>query len=209
MAAKKPATKPTAAAKKAAPRKAAAKTPTTKKAAAGVAPVETPSKMGAQPVEKPAKRPARRPPGAPPVQKTRVVIPMDVYEPNKDAIKAPLKENGLKWNFLGEGKGLYKMPDGGVHCFTQFRDDGVHYSVWGENETAKKAILAAWRGILGDAGWAKATASGEKATQAEQAQAESEAMRLWKMAEPQPRPGEPEFFFKKRIAEWEAKKPSA
>lgn len=202
------------AAKKAATKKAA-KAPAAKKApVAGVktkavAPVEKPSKVSAkQPVEKPAKKPAaRRPPGAPPVEKTRVVIAMDVYEPNKDAIKAPFKEHGLKWNFLGEGKGLYKLPDGGVHCFTQFKDDGVHYSVWGENAAVKNAILDHWRHLLGEAGWTKATTSGEAATAAEQAQAESDAMRLWKLAEPQARPGEPEFFLKKRIAEWQAKKP--
>lgn len=198
-----------AAAKKAA-KAPAAKKSATKKAVVkkAVAPVEKPSKVSGQPVEKPAKKPAaRRPPGSPPVEKTRVVIAMDVYEPNKDAIKAPFKEHGLKWNFLGEGKGLYKMPDGGVHCFTQFKDDGVHYSVWGENVAVKTAILDRWRGILGEEGWTKATTTGEAATAAEQAQAESEAMRLWKLAEPQPRPGEPEFFLKKRVAEWQAKKP--
>lgn len=188
--------------------KPAAKKPATKKAVAKK-PVEKPSKASAtQPVEKPARKPAaRRPPGSPPVERTRVVVPMDVYEANKDAIKAPFKEHGLKWSFLGEGKGLYKTPDGGVHCFTQFKDDGVHYSVWGDDAAVKGAILDRWRDVLGEALWERATARGEEAVAAEKAQAESEAMRLWRLAEPQPRPGEPDFFLKKRRAEWEAKKP--
>jgi len=157
------------------------------------------------PAEKAAKAPA-----APrvPVEKTRVVVPMDVYDARKDDVKAPLKEAALKWNFLGEGKGLYKREDGGVHCFVQFRDDGVHYSVWGADKPAWERILAAWRALLGEEGWAKATATGVEATQAERAQQESEAVRLWKMAEPQRRPGEPDLFFRKRLAEWEAKRPA-
>lgn len=166
------------------------------------------------PVEKsaapePAKKPVtRRAPGAPSIQKTRVVVPMDVYEANKDTIKAPFKEHEMKWNFLGEGKGLYKRPDNGIHCFVQFKDDGVHYSIWGDDEPRVQKVLGAWRALLGEEGWKKATTSGEEAGAAEAKQAESEAMRLWKLAEPQARPGEPEFFLKKRIAEWQAKRPA-
>lgn len=133
---------------------------------------------------------------------------MDIYEAHKDAMKAPFKEHALKWNFLGEGKGLYKRPDGGVHCFTQFKDDGVHYSIWGDDKKAVGEILATWRLVLGEEGWARATASGEQAAVAEQAQQESEALKLWKMAEPQRRAGEPDLFFNKRLAEWQAKKPA-
>lgn len=178
----------------------------TRKKAAAPAPIEAAAAPPADDAPPPKKAP-RRPTGAPPVEKLRVVVPMDVYEPNKDAIKAPLKEHGLKWNFLGAGKGLYKRPDGGVHCFTQFQDDGVHYSVWGDDAAAKEEILGAWRGLLGEDAWTRATAQGEKASVAEAQHAESEAMRLWRMAKPQARPGEPEFFLKKRIAEWQAKRP--
>lgn len=156
----------------------------------------------------PKKAPARRPPGSPPIERKRVVVAMDVYEPNKDAVKAPLKEAGLKWNFLGEGKGLYKREDGGVHCFTQFKDDGVHYSLWGSDTKARDAILAAWRKLLGEERWRVATAAGEQAVAAEKAEQETEAVRLWRMAEPQRRPGEPDLFFQKRMAEWQAKRPA-
>lgn len=142
-----------------------------------------------------------------PVSKTRVVVPMDFYEPNKDAVKAPFKEHMLKWNFLGEGKGLYKREDGGVHCFTQFKDDGVHYSVWGADKAVCERILAAWRKLLGEEMWTKATTSGEKAVAEEKAQEESEALKLWKLAQPQRRPGEPDLFYQKRLTEWEAKRP--
>lgn len=178
--------------KEPAPRKTAAKKPVAKEA----------DKKAA------AKPPARRAPGAPPVHKTRVVIPMDLYEPHKDVIKAPFKEHEMKWNFLGEGKGLYKRADNGVHCFVQFKDDGVHYSIWGDDTPRVEGILGAWRVFLGEEGWAKATASGEQAAASEKQEAESEAMRLWRLAEPQPRPGEPELFLKKRLAEWQAKKPT-
>ena len=187
-------------------RKAAAKKPPPKKAPAKkAAPAKKPAKLAA-----PGKavKPARpREPRAP-VERFRVVVPMDVYEPNKDAVKAPLKERGLKWTFLGQGQGLYKREDGGVHCFTQFKDDGVHYSLWGEDKAARDGILADWRRVLGEERFAQATASGEQAAAAEKRQEESEALRLWRLAEPQRRPGEPDFFFQKRMAEWQAKRPA-
>ena len=197
-------------------RKAPAKTPkkpakkavkrTVKKAVKkAVAAVKRVAKKAAAAKRAPAKR---RPPGAPPIERTRVVIPMDVYEPQKDAIKAPLKGAELKWNFLGEGKGLYKRADGGVHCFTQFLDDGVHYSLWGDDKPAVNGILSAWRSLLGEEAYAKATTRGDQAAAQEQQQKESEALRLWRLGEPQRRPGEPDLFFQKRLAEWQARRPA-
>lgn len=157
----------------------------------------------------PAKAPAARKAAAekkPPVQRTRVVFPKEVYEPRKDAIKAPFKEHGLKWSYLGEGKGLYKRE--GVHVFTQFLDDGVHYSLWGDDQAAVAAILGAWEALLGRSFVQEAQAAGEVAARAEEAHKESEAMRLWRLQEPQRRPGEPDFFFSRRVAEWQAKKPA-
>lgn len=177
-----------------------------KKAAPGK-PKPAAKKAAAPPAS--AKKPApKRDPSKGPVVKTRVVVPMDVYDAQKEAVKAPFREHEMKWNFLGEGRGLYKRLDNGVHCFVQFKDDGVHYSVWGDDAKRRDAILAAWRKILGEAGWTKATASGEAAVQAEAAQVESEALKLWRMQEPQPRAGEPEFFLKKRRDEWLAKRPT-
>ncbi|HET6404185.1 MAG TPA: hypothetical protein VFH78_06020 [Candidatus Thermoplasmatota archaeon] len=191
MAARKPTTKKgageTGGAKK--PKKAATAKPKGELVVTKKARAEADASADAE--AKPATKKAVKAPAAPrvPVEKTRVVVPMDVYDARKDDVKAPLKEAALKWNFLGEGKGLYKREDGGVHCFVQFRDDGVHYSVWGADKPACERILTAWRALLGEEGWAKATATGVEATQAERAQQESEAVRLWKMAEPQRRPG--------------------
>lgn len=178
-----------------APAKKAAKKASVKKAAKA-------------PKEKPAPEKAAKPKATSkaPVHKERVVFPKDVYEPNKDAIKAPFKEHALKWNYLGEGKGLYKRD--GLHVFAQFLDDGTHYSLWGDDQPAVKAILAAWEKLLGRSFVQEAQAAGEAAAKAEEKEKESEAMRLWKLQEPQRRPGEPDFFFTKRVAEWQAKKPS-
>lgn len=195
-------------AKDATPKKAAKKT-TSKTAAKPDAPAK-PKRSPAAPDAAPAVKPARAPKAdaAPraPVEKVRVVIPMAVYDPRKDEIKAPIKAAALKWNFLGEGKGLYKRD--GLHVFTQFMDDGVHYSVWGDDKPAVKALLDAWRAMLGDSVFQQAQAAGEAAVKAEAQEKESEALRLWKLQEPQRRPGEPDFFFKKRVDEWAAKKPA-
>jgi len=198
-------------AQKSAATKAPARKAAVKKAPASKGPAAKPaSKKPAQqaPSAKGKKVVARRPPGSPPIQKTRVVVPMDFYEPNKDAIKAPFKKHELKWNFLGEGKGLYKRADGGVHCFTQFKDDGLHYSIWGDDKKAVGDVLSTWRALLGEARWSQASASGEEAAAAELKEKESEAVQLWKLGEPQRRPGEPELFFQKRIAEWQSKRPA-
>ena len=189
---------------KAAARKATAKQP------AAESPVKKAAKPPARKAAAPADGPKPKAPAPaekrPPVHKERVVFPKDVYEPQKDAIKAPFKEHGLKWNYLGEGKGLYKRD--GLHVFAQFLDDGTHYSLWGEDQAAVKAILAAWEKLLGRSFLQEAAAAGEAAAQAEEAEKESEAVRLWKLQEPQRRPGEPDFFFTKRVAEWQAKKPA-
>lgn len=188
----------------------AATKPATPKKAAPAKKAEPAKKSARAPGKVPGKVPAKKAAAAPrtPVQKTRVVIPMDFYEPHKDDIKAPFKEHTLKWNFLGEGKGLYKREDSGVHCFTQFKDDGVHYSIWGADKATCEKILGAWRKLLGEEMWVRATTSGEAAVAAEQAQQESEALKLWKLAQPQRRPGEPDLFYNKRLAEWQAKKPA-
>jgi hypothetical protein len=193
---------------------------------ATVAKKKAEAKPSAKPPPKPAKKaatskaprpkkvPATKPPAAakrPPVErarveKTSVVIPLDYYEPHKDAIKAPLKEHGLKWTFLGEGKGLYKREKE-VHCFTQFKDDGVHYSIWGDDKAAVRAILDAWRALAGEDRFAGFTASGRQAAAAESQRNESDELRLWRLGEPQRRPGEPDFFYQKRVDEWKARRP--
>lgn len=192
------------AAKKAAIRAPPAQATKPKKAAAPKAPVASSAKV-LKPKAAKAAAPAEK---KGPVQKTRIVFPKDHYEPNKDAIKAPFKANGMKWNYLGEGKGLYKREKE-LHCFTQFMDDGVHYSLWGDDKAGVEKILAAWRKLVGEDAFAKFVAQGEKAGKAEEQEKESEAVRLWKLGEPQARPGEPDFFFKKRHDEWLAKRPAS
>jgi hypothetical protein len=178
--------------------KKAAKAPA-KKAAA------KPKAKAAEP--KPAKKAAQP---RTPVHKEKVVIAHDVYEPNKDAIKAPLKRYELTWSYLGEDavgkRGLYKKD--GVNVFAHFKDDGVHYDVWGSDQKTVDAILRAWRDLLGTKIMAAAKEAGVEAAAQEQAQQESEALKLWRLQEPQRRPGEPDFFFDKRRAEWDAKKPT-
>ena len=201
--ARKAATKATPARK--APGKAPAKKVAAKKAPPKKASVKEAPAPAAPPAEAPAK--PKRTPAAPraPVSKERVVVPKDAYEARKDEIKAPLKEHGLKWQYLGEGKGRYHKE--GVNLFVQFLDDGVHYSLWGDDQATVKAIVAAWRALLGEAVFAQAAAQGVEAERQEEAQKESDAIRLWKLQEPQPRPGEPDFFFRKRVEEWQAKRP--
>lgn len=207
-AAKRPTPKPAAPKppKPAAPPKATdepARAPA-KKRAAKAADVASKDPAAAPPAAKPKRTPA---PPQPPVEKRRVVFPKDVYEARKDEIKAPLKERGLKWQYLGEGKGRYAKE--GVNLFAQFLDDGVHYSLWGSDQATVDALLAAWRAMLGDSIFQEAVTQGAKAAVAEEQTRESEAVRLWKLQEPQRRPGEPDLFFRKRVAEWESKRPAA
>lgn len=212
----KPAAKKAAAkkapAKTAAPRKAPAKKVIKKAAPKEAPPRKAPAKAEAAAQSAPAQEAPAKPRKAAaskqprtPVEKVRVVVPMDVYEPRKDEIKAPLRQHELKWQYLGEGKGRYHKE--GVNLFVQFLDDGVHYSIWGDDKATVKAVVDAWRALLGESVFAQAAAQGEAAARKEEAEKESDALSLWKLGEPQRREGEPDFFFKKRFAEWEAKRP--
>lgn len=190
-------------AKRADPTKASARRATAKEPAPKPASANRVQKAAAAKDAKPSK-PASSP--RTPVEKTRVVFPKDVYEPRKDEIKAPFKAAGLKWNYLGEGKGLYKKE--GVNVFAHFLDDGTHYSLWGDDKATVTEILAKWETLLGRSFIQEAKAAGEAAKKAEASAQESEALRAWKLQEPQRRPGEPDLFFKKRTDEWLAKKPA-
>ena len=176
-----------------------AKKAAAKKAAAKKQPTTTPD-------ETPAAAPPAATEAAPQRPKERIVFPKALYEERKDDIKAPLKTHDLKWQFLGQGKGRYHAE--GVNVFVMFTDDGVDYSVWGTDQATVDALLAAWRGILGTQGFAQAEALGAQAAEAEAAARESEAVRFWKLQEPQRRAGEPDFFFNKRMDEWRAKRPT-
>lgn len=190
-------------------KKASKKAPLPKKAAAKKAPA--PKKAAApEPAAKKAPTPTKKA-AKPPVQKTKVIVPHDVYEAKKDELKAPLKAREMKWSYLGEDaggkRGLYKTE--GLHVFAHFKDDGVHYDVWGDDKAGVAAVLSSWRKTLGDAIMDAAKAAGATAAVEEKAAQESEALKLWRLQEPQRRPGEPDFFLEKRRAEWQATKPSA
>lgn len=152
-----------------------------------------------------AKKAARRPADAPPVAKRLVAFPKEAYEARKDEVKAPLKEHGLKWQYLGEGQGRYHKE--GVNVFVRFKDDSVHYALWGEDAATLDAILAAWRTAFGVEATAEAPKDPAPVAAAAPAE-ESEALRLWRIQEPQRRPGEPDLFFAKRTDEWRARRPA-
>ncbi|GEM_PF-5941915 len=189
-------------------KKAPVKKEPAKKAPAKKAPAKqaAPKKAAAPAKKAPAQKAAAKGPSFP---VESIVIPMDVYEPNKDAIKAPIKDLGMKWSYLGEDtegkKGIYRRDD--LNVFAHFKDDGVHYTLRGQNHDEAKKLLAAWRGILGSRAMAAAKEAGAEAAAKQEAAQESEALRLWRLQEPQPRPGEPDFFLQKRKAEWQAKRP--
>lgn len=145
---------------------------------------------------------------APPQGKRDVALAKTLYDEQKDAIKAPFKKHGLKWQYLGEGKGRYHKD--GVSVFVLFADDQVHYSLSGSDRATQDAILDAWKDLLGADALAEAGKKGEQAAaeQARQPEPESEEMRLWRLQEPQRRPGEPDFFYRKRTEEWNARKPT-
>lgn len=138
------------------------------------------------------------------VEKRNYLIPKDVYDTQKDAIKAPIKQHGLKWQYLGEGKGRYHKE--GVNLFVQFQDDGVHYALWGSDAQTTDALVEAWRALLGEPALAAASEEGAAVVEAAKEEEESDALRLWRLQEPHRRPGEPDFFFEKRLQEWRAKK---
>lgn len=175
-----------------------------------------PSEKAAAPAkERPSRKAAAKAPKAAPPEpegapakggRTNVVFPMDVYQERKDEIKAPFKEHGLKWKFLGEGKGRYVKE--GVDVFVQFGEDGAHYALSGTDRATIDAILAVWKEGFGARFLEEAEAAGEVAAEAQVAEALSEEMRIWKLGEPQRRAGEPDYFFKRRTEEWLARKPA-
>lgn len=123
---------------------------------------------------------------------------MSTYEPNKDAIKKPFKDLGMKWQFLGEGRGRYATK--GVQAFVQFAEAGADFTVWGEDAKKVKKILDAWEPFRSKE-FTKEVLSAEKDLALE------EAVRTWELSRPTRQPGEPETFFARRLAEWEARDP--
>lgn len=123
---------------------------------------------------------------------------MTTYEPNKDAIKKPLKDLGMKWQFLGEGRGRYATK--GAQAFVQFAEAGADFTVWGEDAKKVKKILDAWEPF-------RSKEFTKEVLSAEGDLALEEAVRTWNLSKPSRQSGEPETFFARRIAAWEASDP--
>lgn len=205
-------TKPSAATSATKPAKATKppKVPTGVVARTKTAPATSRAATNALPAKAASKAPSSAkgksiPPG-PGAPKERVLFPKALYESNKDAIKAPLKANGFQWQYLGEGKGRYHRDH--VAIFVEFKDEGTDYHIRFTDKSVVDALLAEWRKILGAEAFEAAREQAVIAEQAEAQQAESEAVRLWKLGEPQRRDGEPDRFLKRRRDEWLARKPS-
>ncbi|HVL47004.1 MAG TPA: hypothetical protein VM889_00435 [Candidatus Thermoplasmatota archaeon] len=191
-------TRPRAKAAAAKPTRTRAKAASKPASAERAAKAAKPTRAKPRIAEAPGK-PAEKAPGK--QNHHRRLFALDVYEANKNEIKAPFKALGMKWQYLGPGKGRYAKE--GVQAFVQFKDEGADFSVWGPDAEAVAIILAAWKPLGSDAAEAAAAA-----TEAEAEAAESEAMRLWRLAKPVPRPGEPEGFYRRRLAEWDARRPA-
>lgn len=181
--------------------KAAAKRPRAKKTAAPPRATDDADVPAAAPKAAPSEKPAG-------TGKQDVVFPKAFYDERKDEIKAPFKQHKLKWQYMGEGRGRYHKE--GVSVFVLFADEKVHYSISGADRTTIDAMLAAWKEQLGADVLQEARASGEVAAaeKAKEPEPESEEMRLWRLQEPQRRPGEPDFFLRKRTEEWQARRPA-
>lgn len=123
----------------------------------------------------------------------RLLLPMSAYSANKDAIKAALKEEAMSFQHLGRGQGRYYNET--VQVFAKWGDRDADYTLRGDAVVVEKLA-----GILKGMG---ATDFTEEA----KAQEEAAEVTAWKLEKPAPRPGEPEFFLKKRLAEWEARDP--
>ncbi|HVL87790.1 MAG TPA: hypothetical protein VM681_07305 [Candidatus Thermoplasmatota archaeon] len=128
-------------------------------------------------------------------RKERVVFPHDVYGPNKDDIKAPIKEMGLKWQFLGEGRGRWTGP--GVTVFLQTTEHGQDMTVSGDAAKVQR-VLDAWKP------YRAATREAEKEVLGAE---EDVARTIWRIDRPVQQPGEPASFYARRLAEWKAKEP--
>lgn len=210
-AADKPAAKKPASGKPAAKKRSAAKpaaevvvTKTARKPAPEASPKG--GKTVAAAAAAPKKDKAKSVPPGPGAPKDRVLFPKDVYEANKDAIKAPLKAHGFAWQYLGEGKGRYHRDH--VAIFVEFKDEGTDYHIRYTDNAVVDALLREWKRILGADAFAAAKREAVEAEQAEAAKAESEAVALWRLGEPKRREGEPETFYKRRLDEWLARKPA-
>lgn len=123
----------------------------------------------------------------------RLIFPIGLYSEKKDAIKAALKEHDLKFQYMGAGQGRYF--DDKVTIFAKWGDVNADYTLRGDAGVVE-ALSTAWKAL----GATDFTEEGK-------AQEEAAEVKAWKLEEPQRRPGEPDFFFRKRVGEWDARDP--
>ncbi len=135
----------------------------------------------------------------------RVLFEMSYYSDNKAQIKEPLKDLGLSWRFLGREdgntKGLYSGDD--VSVFVLYTSEHADFTIRGDDEEKKQAILDAWSSM-------PTLDPDEDAAPASPAeQQRSKQVRIWEFKKPTRRPGEPDALYERRLEAWEEKDPRA
>lgn len=133
----------------------------------------------------------------------RVLFPMSYYSDHKDDVKAPLKELGLTWQFLGreEGntKGRYSGED--VSVFVMYTDRHADFTISGADEEKKQAILDAW------AQMPTLTPEEDDVPPSPAEQEEAKEVRVWRFKKPTQRPGEPDVLYERRLEAWREEDP--
>lgn len=134
----------------------------------------------------------------------RIRFDMGVYSDNKDAIKAPIKDQDLTWQFLGREqgntKGRYSGDD--VEVLALYTDEHAEFTISGTDAEAIDAILEGWEAFPYEE---VEIEDDEVVTQAEEEQRVEVA--VWQFKKPTRRPGEPEHFYERRLEEWKAQDP--
>lgn len=136
-------------------------------------------------------------------RRERVIFPMSYYSENKDAVKAPFKELGLTWRYLGQDKGDTKGRYTGddVSVFVLYSSEHADFTVEGTDPEAIETILAAWEDMP------TLAPEDEEAPESPMDEALAKEVQVWRFKEPARRPGEPESLYRKRLEDWKAKDP--
>lgn len=143
----------------------------------------------------PKEKPAPKPKGPKyPGPVVRLLFPNAVYVEHKDRVKEEIKDEGLGFQFLGRGQGRYF--DDKVSIFAKWGEEAADFTLRGDAKVVEK-LAASWRAL-----------GAHDYTEEAKAEEEAAEVRAWKLEKPVQRAGEPEFFFKKRLAEWEAQRPA-
>ncbi len=136
-------------------------------------------------------------------RRERVIFPMGTYSENKAAVKAPLKELGLKWQYLGQEKGDTKGRYAGddVSVFVLYSSEHADFTIEGTDDEAIDTILSAWESFE------TLEPEDEGAPESPMDEALRKEVEIWRFQEPARRPGEPEGLYQKRLEAWKARDP--